>query len=579
MSDEDKVSQRIMEFMVGYSQWNLKVFDQWQAEGVAFLDRSISDEQARFGNDCLDQHFVSREAAAEALGSSFGSEAEHDPNFESIESVSVEADTATVVTRKSPGHMGGSYEYALHNIGGNWLIAGIEQFFSDQGQRPSIANLVLDAALLPLFIEKLPVGLEKLFDGEAVILTPYGERRVMVQEAGFMTNQSGFLACADSSNWSDEISFFDLLIPPGRYPVQLVLANHALVAARVIFDTTSPVSSYALATQVMPPDTGRDDWTREMSHLKAVRSCAALGDAAFLASCSSEELERMARVDSQFTKDNGCKTRIKEMGDQSSVVYFTAGNGGCMPFWALSASGGPVMLYIDFVEYGQKAEDGDEEVHYYDFFESCPSDDHHWRSLASRLGLSWPEHITAEKLREQYRQRERCYHTLQHLNECLAALDAARSLASVPNADAIEMALWFHDLVYLPRADNNEEESARIAELCLVQAAASPLLINDVKRLILATKRHQHDSQEDAKWLIDIDLAIFGQPKERFAEYERQIRKEYEWVTEDVYREKRVEILEAFLLRPRLYQTDYFYQRLESQARANLRELVCSLKF
>jgi predicted metal-dependent HD superfamily phosphohydrolase len=578
MSDEDKISQRIHDFMADYSQWNHKAFNQWQVEGQAFLNRSLADGQPRFGNDCLDQHFVSRTAAAEALGGRFGSEAEHDPNFESIESVSVQADTARVVTRKSPGRNEGSYEYALHNIGGKWLIVDIAQFFSSQGQHPSIADLVLDAALQPLFIDKMPEGLEKLFDGEAVILTPYGERRTLVQEAGFMTNSSGFLACGDSFEWHEEISFFDLRIPPGRYPVQLVLANGALVAARVMFDAASPVSSYALATQIMPPNTGRDQWTREMSHLKAVRSRAALGDAAFLASCSSEGLERMARADLQSANDDGYKTRIKEMGDQSSVVYFSAGNGGCMPFWALSKSGRPVMLYMDFVEYGQKVEGGGEEVHFYDLFDPCPSDDLHWRSLALRLGLSWPEHITAAALRGQYREKERCYHTLQHLNECLAALNAARSLASVPNADAIELALWFHDLVYVPRADNNEEESARIAELCLIQAGASQLLITDVKRLILATKGHQQDNQEDSRWLIDIDLAIWGQPKGRFTEHERQIRKEYEWVTEDHYREKRVAILEAFLLRPRLYQTDFFYQRLESQARANMQEFIHSLK-
>jgi predicted metal-dependent HD superfamily phosphohydrolase len=72
----------------------------------------------------------------------------------------------------------------------------------------------------------------------------------------------------------------------------------------------------------------------------------------------------------------------------------------------------------------------------------------------------------------------------------------------------------------------------------------------------------------------DIDLAIFGQPADRFAEYERQIRLEYEWVDEAVYREKRAEILRGFLDRPRIYLTDYFHQRLDQQARANLSELI-----
>jgi predicted metal-dependent HD superfamily phosphohydrolase len=578
MSDENKIRKRLHDFMEDCSRWNHKAYNQWLEEGEAFLKPSLDDGWTRFGNDCLDHHFVSSKAAAEALGGGFGSEAEHDPKFECIESVSVRTDTASVVTRRNPGHNGGFYEYALHKIGGEWLIADIEQFVSSQGQRPCIADLVLDASLQPLIIEKLPAGLERLFDGEATILTPYGERGTLVQEAGFLTNRSGFLTCGDSSEWHEEISFFDVCILPGSHAVQLVLANRDLVAARVIFDAASPISSYALATQIMPPNAGRDHWTRKMSHLQAVRSRAALGDAAFLASCSSEELERMARADLESAKQDASKTSIKEMGDQSTVVHFSAGNGGCMPFWALSESGRPAMLYMDFVEFSQKIEVGGEETHSYDFLDPCPSDDAHWKALASRLCLSWPEHITAAALRGKYREKERFYHTLEHLNECLDSLEAARSRVPVPNADAIEMALWFHDLVYVPRVDNNEEESARIAELCLNQAGASQLLVNDVNRLILATRNHQHDDQEDAKWMIDIDLAIFGQHEDRFAEYERQIRKEYEWVAADVYCEKRVGILEAFLLRPRLYQTDYFCQRLESQARANLQALIYSLR-
>ncbi|MCB1209799.1 MAG: hypothetical protein KDK97_10750, partial [Verrucomicrobiales bacterium] len=483
-----------------------------------------------------------------------------------------------VVTRKSPDDIGGSYEYALHKVGGEWLIASIATFFSSRGQRPAIAELILDPALQPLPIERLPTGLEKLFDGEHVILAPYGEGKTRVQDAGFMTNHSGFLACGDPFEWSEELSFFDLRIPPGSYPIQLALADNSLAAARVIFDAGRHVSSYALATQIMPPNSGRDDWTREMSHLQAVRGNAGLGDAALLASCSSDELERMYFSYAEYAAVDNHPSHIVEAADHSNIVYFSGGNGGCMPFWALSESGEPLMLYIDFVEYSQKLEEGSEEKHFYDFVDSSRSDDLQWTSLATRLELKWPEHITGAAFRQQYRENHRHYHTVQHLNECLTALDDARSTASIPDADAIELALWFHDAIYVPGAENNEEESARIAELCLNQAEAHQTLIASIKRLILATKNHQDDGQEDAKWLIDIDLAILGQSQDRVAEYERQIRKEYDFVTEDLYREKRIEILEGFLRRPRLYQTDYFYRRLEQQARSNLQGLISALK-
>ena len=71
--------------------------------------------------------------------------------------------------------------------------------------------------------------------------------------------------------------------------------------------------------------------------------------------------------------------------------------------------------------------------------------------------------------------------------------------------------------------------------------------------------------------LVDVDLSILGQPDERFREYEAQIRREYEWVPEEIFAAKRAEILQGFLARERIYTTDSFFGRFESEARTNLR--------
>lgn len=171
----------------------------------------------------------------------------------------------------------------------------------------------------------------------------------------------------------------------------------------------------------------------------------------------------------------------------------------------------------------------------------------------------------------------RCYHTLQYLQECLLTLVEARAAAEVPNADAIELALRFHDAVYDPRASDNEERSAEIADEMLRRSGASEQLRADVRRLILATKSHEHSGHEDAMWMLDIDLSIFGHLVERFAQYEQQIRQEYAWVEEAVYRKKQAEILGRFLERSRIYTTDYFHARLDQRARCNLADLLAKL--
>lgn len=75
-----------------------------------------------------------------------------------------------------------------------------------------------------------------------------------------------------------------------------------------------------------------------------------------------------------------------------------------------------------------------------------------------------------------------------------------------------------------------------------------------------------------------MDLSILGQPKERFREYETQIRREYEWVPVTTFAAKRAEILESFLARERIYTNEYFFSKYEQRARQNLRDSIRILR-
>ena len=77
--------------------------------------------------------------------------------------------------------------------------------------------------------------------------------------------------------------------------------------------------------------------------------------------------------------------------------------------------------------------------------------------------------------------------------------------------------------------------------------------------------------------LVDIDLAILGAAPARFDEYERQIRDEYGFVPEAVFREKRAGILRGFLERPALFSTPALAARFEAAARANLADALARL--
>ena len=107
---------------------------------------------------------------------------------------------------------------------------------------------------------------------------------------------------------------------------------------------------------------------------------------------------------------------------------------------------------------------------------------------------------------------------------------------------AVELAIWFHDAVYDPRAADNEEKSAELACKSLRQAGANQALSNSVRRLVLATKSHDGTLHPDAPLLVDIDLSVLGRPAEQFWEYEQGIRAEYAWVEQSIFAAKRAEM-------------------------------------
>ena len=82
----------------------------------------------------------------------------------------------------------------------------------------------------------------------------------------------------------------------------------------------------------------------------------------------------------------------------------------------------------------------------------------------------------------------------------------------------------------------------------------------------------------DAKYLIDIDLMIFGQSKEEFLQYEDAIQKEFEHIETKTYKQGRSELLQKFLQRDFIYSTKYFRDKLEKNARTNLKFSIERLK-
>lgn len=173
-----------------------------------------------------------------------------------------------------------------------------------------------------------------------------------------------------------------------------------------------------------------------------------------------------------------------------------------------------------------------------------------------------------QSLCSRYAEPHRHYHTLEHVAACLQWLDEVRE--AVPDPAAVEMALWFHDVVYNARKQNNEFISAEYAVATLSLLKVERALRNEVKTLVLVTQHPAVPATDNQRWMLDIDLAILGAAPQHYEDYAQRVRQEYQHVPEALYAAGRKQVLSAFLAMPRLYHTDHFFAQLEACARSNL---------
>ncbi|MFG3387738.1 HD domain-containing protein [Streptomyces rochei] len=175
----------------------------------------------------------------------------------------------------------------------------------------------------------------------------------------------------------------------------------------------------------------------------------------------------------------------------------------------------------------------------------------------------------ADNLLARWREPQRRYHTLAHLTAVLDHIDVLEEHADDP--DAVRLAAWFHDAVYLPERSENEERSARLAERALPEAGVPAGRTAEVARLVRLTVTHAPaEDDRDGQVLCDADLSILASPPSAYAAYTAAVRQEYHFVPDDAFREGRAAILRRLLALPALFHTPHGRRAWEATARYNL---------
>jgi predicted metal-dependent HD superfamily phosphohydrolase len=197
-----------------------------------------------------------------------------------------------------------------------------------------------------------------------------------------------------------------------------------------------------------------------------------------------------------------------------------------------------------------------------------------WLNLMSSLNLD-NNLDTYQKLLSSYSERHRHYHNIKHISSILEHLNDVRCLAE--DVNAVEVALWFHDAIYKIHSSSNELDSANLASDFLKKNKISSDFINKVHDLIMATVHSFKPDDNDQKLIVDIDLSILGAKSNIYDEFELSIRKEYRLIPRFIYNKKRIQILDSFLNRDRIYSHDYFFEQWEKNARTNIKKAIAKL--
>ncbi|MEV7223209.1 MULTISPECIES: hypothetical protein [unclassified Streptomyces] len=175
----------------------------------------------------------------------------------------------------------------------------------------------------------------------------------------------------------------------------------------------------------------------------------------------------------------------------------------------------------------------------------------------------------ADNLLARWQEPQRRYHTLAHLTAVLDHVDVLAEHAD--DVDAVRLAAWFHDAVYLPERSENEERSARLAERALPEAGVPAEKTAEVARLVRLTVTHAPAGDDrDGQVLCDADLAILASPPSAYAAYTAAVREEYHFVPNAAFRAGRAAILRQLLDLPALFHTPHGQREWEATARHNL---------
>ena len=174
---------------------------------------------------------------------------------------------------------------------------------------------------------------------------------------------------------------------------------------------------------------------------------------------------------------------------------------------------------------------------------------------------------TFGQLIEMYSESWRSYHNISHIEACLKYFDRCRDQADCE--EAIELAIWFHDCIYVVGAGDNEARS-RDWFLQRSNGVLPDSLRNTVDELIMDTSHRTKPESEDGKLLADIDLTSFGLPWEQYLADGENVQHEFNYSENAAISGNKSGFLKYLAARQCIYYSPYYLKNFEKSAQNNI---------
>jgi predicted metal-dependent HD superfamily phosphohydrolase len=153
--------------------------------------------------------------------------------------------------------------------------------------------------------------------------------------------------------------------------------------------------------------------------------------------------------------------------------------------------------------------------------------------------------IDVDTIFEMWNESHRGYHSISHLKDLINMIFLDKDKYNIIEYDSLILSAIFHDIIYNPSKNDNEEQSAYFFKSKFPVNYSNTL--DNVYDMIIATKNHTSNKHLE-KIFNTYDMDIVNRNFEELMEWERGIQKEYLAIyNKDLYKSGRLYFLEKLI--------------------------------